>query len=207
MEDVLWCSPTLLAPGSPPSPLVCTQQRGCVPVLHPRALQAWGSPPAHPALPGIDPFRFLTFPVLGKICPHCSAWCTVPTALPAAQCAAAVPSRSKQRQDPSPGPGNAGESFACIMNMFLLMNSNWGWRCNWNQILCHTYCTGLILFMPILAHRSSPIFTENKVKPLNRTSLGCALPVTKLSQGVPVSQQHLVPSAVPMHSVFLSQVA
>lgn len=34
----------------------------------------------------------------------------VPIALPAAQslCAAAVPSRSKQRQDPSLGPGNAG---------------------------------------------------------------------------------------------------
>lgn len=32
--------------------------------------------------------------------------------------AAAVPSRSKQRQDPTRGPGNAGGSFACIMNMF-----------------------------------------------------------------------------------------
>lgn len=97
-------------PRKPLKPLVCAGQGGCVPVLHnthPRALQAWGSPPAHPALLGIVIFSLLGFPVLGKICPYCSACCTVP-----AGCC------SSQQEQTEAGPGSAGWSFTCIMNMF-----------------------------------------------------------------------------------------
>lgn len=55
-------------PRKPPKPLGLHTAKGmCCTILHPRALQAWGNPPAHPALPGIVIFSLLIFPVLEKI--------------------------------------------------------------------------------------------------------------------------------------------
>ena len=114
-------------PGKPPEPLwlmprpwsVRSQplSKGdvslCFKMLHHGGLQPQGNPPARSAL--CRNWGFFQSSQLSHIGENMSPLFCL---LHGPAWAAAVPSRSKYQQDPSPGPGNAAGSFAYITNIF-----------------------------------------------------------------------------------------